>query len=41
MVVFCGGLWQVGEKISISVGASLAVLEGVVGRGEDLEPPLD
>ena len=40
-VVFVCGLWQAGEKISISVGAALAVLESVVERGEDFEPPLD
>ena len=40
-VVFCGGLRQAREKISISVGAALAVLEDVVGRGEELKPMLD
>ena len=40
-VVCCGGLRQAGEKISISVGAALAILEGVAERGEEFEPPLD
>ena len=39
--VFRGRLWQAGEKISIAVGAALAVLESVVERGEELEPPMD
>ena len=40
-VVFRGRLWQTGQEIGISVGAALAVLEGVVERCEKLEPPLD
>ena len=40
-VVFRRRLWQTGQKIGISVGATLAVLEGVVERCEQLEPPLD
>ena len=40
-VVFCGRFWQTGQKIGFSVGAALAVLEGVIGRCEKLEPPLD
>ena len=40
-IVFRGRLWQTGQKIGISVGAALAVLEGVVERCEKLEPPLD
>ena len=40
-VVFRGGDWQTGQKVGISVGASLAVLERVVECGENLEPPLD
>ena len=39
--MFRGRLWQTGQEIGISVGAALAVLEGVVERGEKLEPPLD
>ena len=35
-VVFCGRLWQTGPTIGISVGAALAVLEGVVERCENL-----
>ena len=34
-------IWQTGHKIGISVGAALAILEGVVERGEKLEPLLD
>ena len=40
-VVFRCGLWQTGQESGISVDASLAVPEGVVERGENLEPPLD
>ena len=40
-VVFRGRLWQTGQEIGISVGAALAVLEGVVECGEKVEPPLD
>ena len=40
-VVFRGRFWQTGQKIGISVGAALAVLEGVVERCEKLEPPQD
>ena len=40
-VVFRGRLWQTGQEIGISVGAALAVLEGVIERGEKLEQPLD
>ena len=40
-VVFRGRLWQRGQEIVISVGVAIAVLEGVVERGEKLEPPLD
>ena len=40
-VVFRGRLWQPGQEIGISVGAALAVLEGVVERRENLEPPLN
>ena len=39
--VFRGRLWQTGQEIGFSVGAALAVFEGVVERGEKLEPPLD
>ena len=39
--MFRGRLWQTRHKIGISVGAALAVLEGVVERCEKLEPPLD
>ena len=35
------GSWRTGQEIGISVGSSLAVLEGVVERGENVEPPLD
>ena len=40
-VVFRGRLWQTGQEIGISIDATLAVLEDVVGRGEKIEPPLD
>ena len=40
-VVFRGRLWQTSQEIGIAVGAALAVLEGVVERGEKLDPPLD
>ena len=40
-VVFRGRLYQTGQEIGISVGATLAVFEGVVTRGQNLEPPLD
>ena len=40
-VVLRGRLWQTGQEIGISVGAALAVLGGVVERGEKLEPLLD
>ena len=36
-VVFRGMLWETGHEIGISVGAALAVLEAVVGRGGKLE----
>ena len=39
-VVFHGRLWQTGQEIGISVIAALAMLEGVVKRGETLKPPL-
>ena len=39
--MFRGRPWEEGQKIGISVGAVLAVLEGVVERREKLEPPLD
>ena len=34
-------LWQVGQEAGVAVRASLAVLECVIERGEELEPPLD
>ena len=37
-VVFRGRLWRTGQEIGISVAAVLAVLDGVVQRGENLEP---
>ena len=40
-VVFRGRLWQMRREIGVSIGAALAVLQGVVERGEKLEPPLD
>ena len=40
-VVFRGRLWHTGQEIGTSVGAALAVFEGVVERGEKLEPLLD
>ena len=39
-VMFHGKLWQTGQKIGVSVGVALAVLEYVVLRGEKVEPPL-
>ena len=39
--VFRGRLWYTRHEVGISVGAALAVLEGVVERCEKLEPPLD
>ena len=36
-----GRLWQTGQEVAISVGATLAVLEGVVERDEKFEPLLD
>ena len=41
VIVFLGRLWQTGQKIGISAGVALTVLEGVVERGEKLEPQLD
>ena len=41
VIVFLGRLWQTGQKIGISAGAALTVLEGEVERGVKLEPPLD
>ena len=40
-VVFCCRLRQTGQKIGISVGAALSVLEDVVEHTEELEPQLD
>ena len=40
-VMFRGRHWQTGQEVGISVGAALALLEGVVERGEKLDPPLD
>ena len=40
-VAFRGKLWQTGQEIGTAFGAALAVLEGVVKRGEKHEPPLD
>ena len=39
--VFRGRLWYTRHEVGISVGAALAVLEGVVNRSEKLDPPLD
>lgn len=40
-VVFRGGLWKTGQRIGVSVGAALTVLECVTQYGERLEPPID
>ena len=40
-VVMSRWLWPPREEISITICASLPVLERVVKRGEVLEPPLD
>ena len=41
--MFRGRLWQTGQEfdLSVGIGAALAVLEGVVKRGDKLELPLD
>ena len=36
-----GRLWQAGQEVNVAVRASFAVLECVVERGEELQPPLD
>ena len=40
-VMFRGRLQQMGQEIGFSVGVALAAIEGVVERGEKLEPPLN
>ena len=40
-VMFRGRLWQARQEVGVAVRASLAVLEYVVERGEELEPSLD
>ena len=39
--MFRGTLWQAGQEVGVAVRASFAVLECVIERGEELEPPLD
>ena len=39
--MFRGRLWQAGQEVGVAVRASFAVLECVVERCEELEPPLD
>ena len=34
-------LWQTGREVGVAFRAAFAVLEYVVERGEELEPPLD
>ena len=34
-------LWQTGQEVCVAVRAAFAILECVVERGEELEPPLD
>ena len=41
VVMFRSRLWQAGQEVCVSVRASFAVLDCVVERGEELEPPLD
>ena len=36
-----GRLWQAGQEVGVAVRAAFAILECVVERGEELEPPLD
>ena len=40
-VMLRGRLWQEGQEVGVAVRAGFAVLECVVERGEELEPPLD
>ena len=37
-VVFRGRPWQAGQKIGISVGAALAVLDGILDFSTSMEP---
>ena len=39
--MFCGRLRQARQEVGVAVRASLAILECVVERGEELEPSLD
>ena len=36
-----GGLWQTGQEVGVGVRAPFAVLECLVERGAELDPPLD
>ena len=36
-----GRLWKVGQEVGVTVRAAFAVLECVVERSDELEPPLD
>ena len=36
-----GRLWQAGQEVCVAVRAAFVVLECVVERGEEPEPPLD
>ena len=40
-VMFRGMLRQARQEVGVAVCASFSVLEGIVERGEELEPPLD
>ena len=39
--MFRGRLWQAGQEVGVAVRTSFAILEYVVERGKELEPPLD
>ena len=39
--MFRGLLWQARQEVGVAVRASFALLEYVIERGEELEPPLD
>ena len=40
-VMFRGMLRQARQEVGVAVFAAFSVLEGIVERGEELEPPLD